>query len=288
MTLNVFWQQHLEWLACPACHGPLQPSESSLVCSKCRANWPVRNGFPEFLEAPSAAATFYDTEYWGQRTRVGVNRLDRYYFRVISDWLDELQVDASSTYLDVSSGEGHALTLARGRGARVAGVEFSRTALDSARTKFQESAGLLADSARLPFRDGLFDRISCLGSLEHYPDPVAALKELRRVAKPAARFLIVVPNKKHVFSWLLKYVDPQHLETVLSLSEWTTFLEAEGFRVLRYGRDDHTYHRPIYPFSLSSLVKGTARKCLAPIVDACDMQRAWQFYFLCETAAPQG
>ena len=44
--------------------------------------------------------------------------------------------------------------------------------------------------ARLPFADGSFDIVLCNSTLHHLDDPVGALDELARVAKPSAAVLI--------------------------------------------------------------------------------------------------
>ncbi len=46
----------------------------------------------------------------------------------------------------------------------------------------------------LPFDDESFDLVTCLGSLEHFPDPAASAKEMKRVLKPGGEALIFVPN----------------------------------------------------------------------------------------------
>ena len=47
---------------------------------------------------------------------------------------------------------------------------------------------------KLPFADASFDLVSCLGSLEHFVEPVVSLREMARVARGDAQFLILVPN----------------------------------------------------------------------------------------------
>ncbi len=46
-------QQHLDWLACPACHGPLQLATSAdapaVLCTTCRLQYPIRDGLPVLL-----------------------------------------------------------------------------------------------------------------------------------------------------------------------------------------------------------------------------------------------
>lgn len=45
----------------------------------------------------------------------------------------------------------------------------------------------------LPFKDEVFDSILCTEVLEHVPDPVAALQEMRRVTRPGGVLLLTVP-----------------------------------------------------------------------------------------------
>ena len=53
---------------------------------------------------------------------------------------------------------------------------------------------IVGPAEKLPFADGQFDFVSCLGALEHFLDPTRALREMVRVATPDAEFLLLVPN----------------------------------------------------------------------------------------------
>jgi SAM-dependent methyltransferase len=46
---------------------------------------------------------------------------------------------------------------------------------------------------RLPFEDASFDRVLAIHVLEHLPDLPAALREVRRLLRPAGRFVVVIP-----------------------------------------------------------------------------------------------
>ena len=54
-------------------------------------------------------------------------------------------------------------------------------------------ADVLASALALPFADASFDSLLCTEVLEHLRDPVAALREMARVARPGARLLLTVP-----------------------------------------------------------------------------------------------
>ena len=50
------------------------------------------------------------------------------------------------------------------------------------------------DEGPLPFASESFDAVTCLMVVEHVFDPYHAVRELRRVCKPAGRVIIGVPN----------------------------------------------------------------------------------------------
>ncbi len=61
-----------------------------------------------------------------------------------------------------------------------------------------------ASAERLPFRDGVFDRIVCTEVLEHIPDDRAGIRELVRVLKPGGLIAVSVPNYlPEVLFWIL-------------------------------------------------------------------------------------
>jgi 2-polyprenyl-3-methyl-5-hydroxy-6-metoxy-1,4-benzoquinol methylase len=46
--------------------------------------------------------------------------------------------------------------------------------------------------------ENMYDAIVCADVLEHLPDPVGTLKQLRRSAKPDATFIVSLPNVAHL------------------------------------------------------------------------------------------
>src|SRR5438094_3622457 len=54
---------------------------------------------------------------------------------------------------------------------------------------------VVADAAHLPFRDGVFDGITCLETIEHLCDPIAVGEELARVTHASAVMLITTPPR---------------------------------------------------------------------------------------------
>lgn len=56
-----------------------------------------------------------------------------------------------------------------------------------------QKVDVIGTAWRLPFRDQVFDSILCTEVLEHVPDPVAALQEMRRVTRTHGVLLLTVP-----------------------------------------------------------------------------------------------
>ncbi|GAB0057392.1 hypothetical protein SIID45300_01719 [Candidatus Magnetaquicoccaceae bacterium FCR-1] len=52
---------------------------------------------------------------------------------------------------------------------------------------------LCADVGCLPFGAGAFDTVICLEMLEYVPDPVGALREMRRILRPGGRLILATP-----------------------------------------------------------------------------------------------
>jgi ubiquinone/menaquinone biosynthesis C-methylase UbiE len=49
----------------------------------------------------------------------------------------------------------------------------------------------VGDSENIPFAAGTFDVVTCSNSFHHYPNQLAALREMHRVLRPGGRLLVV-------------------------------------------------------------------------------------------------
>jgi SAM-dependent methyltransferase len=57
----------------------------------------------------------------------------------------------------------------------------------------QSQLDIVCDITNIPERDVSFDAVMCIEVLEHLPNPVAALHELRRLLKPGGTLIITAP-----------------------------------------------------------------------------------------------
>lgn len=111
------------------------------------------------------------------------------------------------------------------------GVDIS-SAIDLAYKRFggQERVVLLqADIAKLPFRSGFFDVISCDQVLHHTPDPPATFQRLATLLRPGGRILLYVyrvkgPIREFTDDHLRSMVARGSPETCLALCEKLTRL----------------------------------------------------------------
>jgi ubiquinone/menaquinone biosynthesis C-methylase UbiE len=104
----------------------------------------------------------------------------------------------SGRFLEAGCGPAaNALQLAR-EGVEVAGVDLSRTALQSAEAAFAERGlsgeFVLGDVRELPFPDESFDFVYAGGVVEHFRETELAVSEMARVLRPQGRLLLTVPT----------------------------------------------------------------------------------------------
>jgi SAM-dependent methyltransferase len=104
--------------------------------------------------------------------------------------------------LDVGAGTGHLTEAFRRRGHPVVAVDAAAAMLG----RNPAGARVRADALRLPFRSGAFALAVESNLLHHVADPVAALREMARVA--GGRVAAIEPNRNHppmfLFSLLVR------------------------------------------------------------------------------------
>jgi SAM-dependent methyltransferase len=144
--------------------------------------------------------------------------------------------------LDVGCGSGTWLRATADLGAVAAGVDISQVALDACKRALPSAELHCGPAEQLPFSDREFDFISCLGALEHFLNPEAALLEMIRVAKPNAGFLLLVPNAGFLLRRVGLYGGTEQVgvrEEVRSLHGWQELFESTGLSVRSRWKDLH-------------------------------------------------
>jgi SAM-dependent methyltransferase len=225
----------VSFFRCPACHSPLvvtavRPDHNdwlengTLACQDCHAEYPVIEGIPRFVALKNYADSF--GVEWHSRARTQMDtmwqELYRERFYATTEFADRL---AGQTLLEVGCGAGAFTGIALATGARLFSCDLSN-AVEVCRENHAEAyrTGSVvlsqADIYALPFPRGIFDKIFCLGVLQHTPDPKAAFLNLARYLRPGGELVVdcyqkqTFPNiqiihfLKHLVRGVTKYLPP--------------------------------------------------------------------------------
>jgi SAM-dependent methyltransferase len=195
-------------------------------------------------------------------------------------FLDLLATRPGTRLLDVSCGSGFLLETARARGVDAFGVDLSEEAVRLARRVDPGARVVVGAGERLAFRDATFDYVTCLGSLEHFLDMGQGLREMLRVAKPAARFCIMVPNEDFIGWKLLGHrgtAQQDINEHLLSLPAWQKLFADYELDVVRVTPD--RWHAVRWRAAPGG---GVSRFVTGPLLEAAWrlVPLAWQYQFV--------
>jgi SAM-dependent methyltransferase len=136
---------------------------------------------------------------------------------------------AGVTVLDVASGGGHVARRLREAGANVVTVDPAPGM----------KADVIAPADHLPFADSSFDAVACRLAAHHFPDVLAAMKEMARVARDR----VVICDNTFVSESSEeadRVRDPSHVRNY-GVAEWHSFFELAGLEVA----DEQFMHRPL-------------------------------------------
>lgn len=173
---------------CPKCKGPLV----ALRCVRCSLEFPEYEGVPCLLSDQSE----------GSASRKLQEIYDEIYSHHEDVWLDQgrsagflrylatlAEARSSESVLEIGCGEG--LLLAELAGNEKYGIDPSLQALLRARRRSSASYAV-ARAEELPFSDESFELVVSVGVMEHFQNVDAATAEIRRVLKPAGRYVALV------------------------------------------------------------------------------------------------
>lgn len=155
--------------------------------------------------------------------------------------------------LDVACGTGivsFAAARAVGTSGRVTGVDISGQMVEFAAHRadvrqVHNARFLRMDAENLDFPDASFDVVTCALGLMYMPDPVQALREMRRVLRPGGRLALAVWGDRSLCGWseVFRIVDAEVESDVcplfFSLGETRTLEYAcrdAGFPAIRQHR----------------------------------------------------
>jgi SAM-dependent methyltransferase len=123
------------------------------------------------------------------------------------------------TVLDVATGGGHVARRLREAGAQVVTVDAAPGM----------EPDVLAPADQHPFADASFDAVACRIAAHHFPDVLAAVKEMARVARHR---LVICDNTftSESAEEADRLRDPSHVRNY-GVAEWHSFFELAGLEV---------------------------------------------------------
>jgi len=105
-------------------------------------------------------------------------------------------VQRGSWLLEVGCGTGHWSRFFASNGFKVIGVDISPEMIEVARSNNTPRCGFeVADAQQLPFKDGLFDVVAAIATLEFTRDAGAVVCELFRCLRPGGMALVASLNR---------------------------------------------------------------------------------------------
>lgn len=245
----------------------------------------LTRGMMEIRHVGDAAASgaAYDALYADTRIANQVRHLD---------WLlDLLELAPGQRLLDVACGRGDLVRLARQRGLQAQGVDLSRVALAGGRGRMPVGSLVAGDGQCLPFADAAFDRLCSIGSLEHYGDMLAGLREMSRILAPEGLALVLVPNSfglrwNVLHAWRSGDIhdDGQPIQRYATRAQWTRLLEAGGLSVERVLGCEAPDDWPAGPREWLRLLIHPSR-LMIPLSPWLPPDMASMFVFLCRKTA---
>jgi ubiquinone/menaquinone biosynthesis C-methylase UbiE/acyl carrier protein len=154
----------------------------------------------------------YHVSSFATSTQSEIRRLDAQvdlFWHAESQLLERYGLRPGMDYLDCGCGPGGLMERIRERfpGVRLTGLEMDPILVEAARAKFRQLGDDqcrivqgTAEETGLP--EGTFDFITMRLVLEHVPDPVKALRSLKRLLKPGGRLFIISNDfEYHTRTW---------------------------------------------------------------------------------------
>jgi SAM-dependent methyltransferase len=182
-------------------------AEGTLACEECRHTVPILRNLPRFVPSESYASSF--GFQWNRFDRLQLDRhmnnnLSRDRFYKTTGWPERME---GQRILEAGCGAGRFTDLALETGAEVFSFDLS-LAVEAAWRNNAESPRLTIFQAsiyEIPLRRASFDKIFCMGVLQHCPDVRRAFLTLIPFLRPGGEIVIDVYEKKLGFP-NLKYI----------------------------------------------------------------------------------
>jgi len=166
----------------------------NLVCQGCGLQYPIENAIPRFVSSKNYAGSFGLEWQKFPKTLLDSHWQQIYQERFFHTTNFSPRLDGQ-TVLEVGCGPGSFTGIILKTGARLFSSDLS-VSVDVCKknVRYCENLHLLSlcqsDLHALPFAPGSFDKVICLGVIQHCPSPERAFRNLCRYLKPGGEIVI--------------------------------------------------------------------------------------------------
>jgi len=223
--------ESLKYFSCPKCKERLildrniiedeEVKNGKLKCSNCKTNYSIVNFIPRFCTNYNYAESF--GLQWQRHRRIQIDKFNGYSLsrdrlNIAAGWPKRME---GNIILEVGSGAGRFTQILIETGAQIFSFDYS-SAVDAN----LENNGLplnlnlfQGDLHHVPLNYGMFDKILCLGVLQHTPNPKQAFMSLIPFLKSGGEIVIDIYKRtlssmihwKHILRPLLCYMEKERL-----------------------------------------------------------------------------
>lgn len=194
-------------LCCPNCKHDLIKVEDAFKCLKCKKNYPIQNGIPNFSltikeKGMRLSQTKWDEKYKKDSTKNIVEELDfldKKFFKVTWKQIEkQRRLKKGELFLEIGCGTFYLGRHLAKLGYTIVGIDMSMEALQLAKKVFEKEKIknyllVCGNVLHMPFKNSSFDLIYGAGVIEHFKDTQEAVGELARVTKKGGVSFNTVP-----------------------------------------------------------------------------------------------
>lgn len=202
---------------CTSCGNPysfadetdqVNPADGAMVCRTCGIRYPIKAGIPRFVPAETYADSFgYQWNIHRKTQLDSYSGLPVSSNRLFNDsgWSKDLR---GERVLEAGSGAGRFSEVLLKTGAELFSFDYS-TAVEANHLNNAHMPNLNLFQGNIfdiPLPRESFDKVMCIGVLQHTPDPELAFKTLVQYVKPGGEIFVDV-YRADFFAWMQwKYI----------------------------------------------------------------------------------
>lgn len=271
MYTSLMFVQHVVHLVCPKCqevlqleddYGKQKIEQGTLRCTHCFERYPIHNGIPRFVPSDHYTGAFgyqwlkhAKTQYDSfTNMPVSENRI-----RLETKWPEKTP---DEKILEVGSGAGRFTEQLLTKGALIVSFDASMAVEANYAAHGDNPLALIiqADMYNLPFRDEYFDKMICIGVLQHTPDPQKSIKTIVSKVRVGGQCVMDIYrrhvwyrqiwNTRYWFRPLTKHMEPEQLYTFCKNYIGLMWPLAKVITRLPYGRTIN--HKLLIPELITS------------------------------------